>query len=140
MHKGADGWEVLWRKLAGGENGPGLLLHDMDFAASYFERIIVMAHGRVLADGPKDQTYYEMDAPESKTGTAPCSTCSCLGYEELLTVEDMAGCGIWRKHMPEAHARIRRILQMRKTRKADRKAGSRRMTDGEMRRMNILRY
>ena len=65
----------------------------MDFAASYFERIIVMAHGRVLADGPKDQVYYEMDALREARLEQPhvARLCGCLGYEgSFLTVEDMA--------------------------------------------------
>ena len=41
--------------------------------------------------------------------------------------------------MPEAHAAESTAHTAdAQTRKADRKAGSRRMTDGEMRRMNIL--
>ena len=76
----------------------------MDFAASYFERIIVMAHGRVLADGPKDQTYYEMDALREARLEQPhvARLCSCLGYEgSFLTVEDMAEAA---EDMAEAHA------------------------------------
>lgn len=68
------------------------ILHDMDFAAMYFERIIVMAHGRVLADGPKDQVYYEMDALREARLEQPhvARLCGCLGYEgSFLTVEDM---------------------------------------------------
>ena len=34
----------------------------MDFVAEYFERVIVMAHGKVLADGPKESVFYEVDA------------------------------------------------------------------------------
>ena len=81
------------RKLAREGKTVLAILHDMDFAASYFERIIVMAHGRVLADGPKDQTYYEMDALREARLEQPhvARLCSCLGYEgSFLTVEDMA--------------------------------------------------
>lgn len=69
------------------------ILHDMDFAAEYFNRIIVMAHGRVLVDGPKDQVYYELDALKEARLEQPHAArlCSCLGYEgSFLTVEDMA--------------------------------------------------
>ena len=69
------------------------ILHDMDFAAAYFERMIVMAHGRVLADGPKSRVYYETDALSEARLEQPHVTglCSCLGYEgSFLTVEDMA--------------------------------------------------
>ena len=33
------------------------ILHDMDFVAEYFERVIVMAHGRILADGNADEVF-----------------------------------------------------------------------------------
>ena len=33
------------------------ILHDMDFTAEYFERVIVMAQGRVLADGPAQEVF-----------------------------------------------------------------------------------
>ena len=92
------------RKLAREGKTVLAILHDMDFAASYFERIIVMAHGRVLADGPKDQTYYEMDALREARLEQPhvARVCSCLGYEgSFLTVEDMAEAA---EDMAEAHA------------------------------------
>ena len=80
------------RKLAREGKMVLAILHDMDFAAMYFERIIVMAHGRVLADGPKDQVYYEMDALREARLEQPhvARLCGCLGYEgSFLTVEDM---------------------------------------------------
>lgn len=92
------------RKLAREGKMVLAILHDMDFAASYFERIIVMAHGRVLADGPKDQVYYEMDALREARLEQPhvARLCSCLGYEgSFLTVEDMAEAA---EDMAEAHA------------------------------------
>ena len=33
------------------------ILHDMDFVAECFERVIVMAHGKVLADGRKEEVF-----------------------------------------------------------------------------------
>ena len=92
------------RKLAREGKMVLAILHDMDFAASYFERIIVMAHGRVLADGPKDQVYYEMDALREARLEQPhvARLCGCLGYEgSFLTVEDMAEAA---EDMAEAHA------------------------------------
>ena len=55
--------------------------------------MIVMAHGRVLADGPKSRVYYETDALSEARLEQPHVTglCSCLGYEgSFLSVEDMA--------------------------------------------------
>ena len=33
------------------------ILHDMDFVAENFERVIVMAHGTVLADGVPEEVF-----------------------------------------------------------------------------------
>lgn len=33
------------------------ILHDMDFVAENFERVIVMAHGTVLADGVPEEIF-----------------------------------------------------------------------------------
>ena len=33
------------------------ILHDMDFVAAYFERVIVMAHGKILADGTSEEVF-----------------------------------------------------------------------------------
>lgn len=52
------------------ENDPGseqsgktviAILHDMDFVAESFERVIVMAHGKVLADGTKEEVFAQKD-------------------------------------------------------------------------------
>ena len=70
------------------------ILHDMDFAAEYFKRIIVMAHGQVLADGARERVYYEMDALGEARLEQPHVTglCTSLGYEgAFMTVEDMVG-------------------------------------------------
>ncbi len=37
------------------------ILHDMDFVAECFERVIVMAHGTVLADGTKEAVFAQED-------------------------------------------------------------------------------
>lgn len=70
------------------------ILHDMDFAAEYFEQILVMAHGRVLARGTGRAVFYEMDALFEARLEQPHVTglCKLLGYEgTFLTVEDMIG-------------------------------------------------
>ena len=33
------------------------ILHDMDFVAEKFERVIVMAHGTILADGTSEEIF-----------------------------------------------------------------------------------
>ena len=35
------------------------ILHDMDFVSENFERVIVMAHGCVLADGTSEEVFAE---------------------------------------------------------------------------------
>lgn len=68
------------------------ILHDMDFVAEYFERVIVMAHGRVLADGPKEEVFYETDCLKEACLEQPHTTklCCILGYEGVfMTPADM---------------------------------------------------
>lgn len=68
------------------------ILHDMDFAAEYFERVIVMAHGRVLADGEKETVFYEKEALTEARLEQPhtAALCDALGYEgPFMTVEDV---------------------------------------------------
>lgn len=70
------------------------ILHDMDFAAEYFERVIIMAHGTVLSDGPKHQVFYEMEALKEARLEQPHVTglCARLGYEgEYMIIQDMVG-------------------------------------------------
>lgn len=45
------------RKLADAGKLVVVILHDMDFVAEYFERVIVMAHGTVLADGASEEVF-----------------------------------------------------------------------------------
>lgn len=76
------------------ENGKFVLaiLHDMDFVAEYFERVIIMAHGKVLADGPGEQVFYEKESLLKARLEQPHTTrlCELLGYEgAFLTAEDI---------------------------------------------------
>jgi energy-coupling factor transport system ATP-binding protein len=68
------------------------ILHDMDFAARYFRRFIVMTGGKVIADGPGDQVFYEKDTLIKARLEPPHITrlCELLGYEgAFLTTEDI---------------------------------------------------
>ena len=68
------------------------ILHDMDFVAEYFERVIVMAHGNVLADGPGRTVFYEKENLKKARLEQPHTTrlCEFLGYEgAFLTAEDI---------------------------------------------------
>lgn len=69
------------------------ILHDMDFVAEYFERVIIMAHGKVLADGPREEVFYEIKALKEARLEQPHITRLCwqLGYEgAFMTAEDLS--------------------------------------------------
>lgn len=61
------------------------ILHDMDFVAESFERVIVMAHGKVLADGTKEEVFAQKEVLEQARIDQPYLTklCQQLGYEKL---------------------------------------------------------
>ncbi|MDF2886851.1 MAG: transporter related protein [Lacrimispora sp.] len=68
------------------------ILHDMDFVARYFERVIVMAGGKVISDGPGEEVFYEKDTLTKARLEPPHITrlCELLGYEgTFLTTEDI---------------------------------------------------
>ncbi|QOV20535.1 energy-coupling factor ABC transporter ATP-binding protein [Blautia liquoris] len=66
------------------------ILHDMDFAAKYFNRIIVMAHGKILADGPKEEVFYRTNTLKQAHLEQPHVTSLCreLGYEGVFLDTD----------------------------------------------------
>ena len=61
------------------------ILHDMDFVAENFERVIVMAHGGVLADGTREEVFAKEEVLKKARIEQPYMTrlCSLLGYEKL---------------------------------------------------------
>ena len=61
------------------------ILHDMDFVAESFERVIVMAHGKVLADGTKEEVFAQKDILEQARLDQPYLTklCQRLGYKKF---------------------------------------------------------
>ena len=61
------------------------ILHDMDFVAESFERVIVMAHGKVLADGTKEEVFAQKDVLKQARIDQPYLTklCQQLGYKNL---------------------------------------------------------
>ncbi len=68
------------------------VLHDMDFAARCFERIIVMAKGEVLADGRPEEVYRMDEVLKKAKLEKPHITelMQRLGYQEIyLTEEDI---------------------------------------------------
>ncbi len=72
------------------------ILHDMDFVAEYFERVIIMAHGKVLKDGPGEKVFYEKESLLKARLEQPHTArlCEFLGYEgAFMTAEDMKAAG-----------------------------------------------
>lgn len=73
------------------------ILHDMDFVAECFDRVIVMAQGQVAADGTPRQVFADAEALQAARLDPPHVTqlCTRLGYEGVfLTVEEfLTACG-----------------------------------------------
>ena len=68
------------------------ILHDMDFVAENFERVIIMAHGRMLADGTAKEVFAQEEALKKARLQKPyvMQLCEALGYEKsYLTVEEL---------------------------------------------------
>lgn len=67
------------------------ILHDMDFVAECFERVIVMAHGRILADGDAGSVFSMDEVLEEARLQKPfvarlCERLGCAG--SCLTAEE----------------------------------------------------
>ena len=67
------------------------ILHDMDFVAECFERVIVMAHGRILADGDARSVFSMDEVLEEGRLQKPfvarlCERLGCAG--SCLTAEE----------------------------------------------------
>ena len=68
------------------------ILHDMDFVAENFERVIIMAHGQVLADGTAKEVFAQEEALKKARLQKPyvMQLCEALGYKKsYLTVEEL---------------------------------------------------
>ena len=68
------------------------ILHDMDFVAENFERVIIMAHGQVLADASASEVFLQEELLRKARLQKPymMQLCETLGYKEnYLTVEEM---------------------------------------------------
>ena len=68
------------------------ILHDMDFVAENFERVIIMAHGQVLADGSARDVFMQDEALKTARLQKPymMQLSEVLGYERAyLTVDEI---------------------------------------------------
>lgn len=80
----------LVRELSGRGKLVLAILHDMDFVAEYFNRVIVMWEGRVLADGSREEVFYQEDILKAAGLEQPhvAALCRRLGYGGVhLTLE-----------------------------------------------------
>ncbi len=71
------------------------ILHDMDFVAENFERVIVMAHGRILADGKKEQVFAQEDVMQKACIEPPYLTglCRRMGYTGMyFQIDELIKC------------------------------------------------
>jgi energy-coupling factor transport system ATP-binding protein len=67
--------------------------HDLDFCAEHFERVVVMAEGRVTADGPAREVLTRRDVLAQAAVEAPqlIRLAAALGWDAApLTVEEFA--------------------------------------------------
>ena len=67
------------------ENGKLVIaiLHDMDFVAEKFERVIVMAHGTILADGTSEEIFaQDADTERSQITETIYDTVNARGLPE----------------------------------------------------------
>lgn len=90
-HAGKEKIKAIMRRLM--ESGKLVLtiIHDMDFVAETFERVIVFQNGRVLLDGTARDVYSQEDILYSAYLEPPHVTqlCNKLGYKDtFLTVEE----------------------------------------------------
>ena len=68
------------------------ILHDMDLVAECFERVIVMAHGEILADGTPSEVFQQEEVLKEACLDLPsvASVCKALGYGKLcVTVDEL---------------------------------------------------
>ena len=90
-YPGKEKIKQLIRQLS--ENGRMVIaiLHDMDFVAESFQRVIAMAHGRVIADGTPQEVFSRPDVLEKARLELPyvSALCQSLGFSQIfLKVED----------------------------------------------------
>ena len=70
------------------------ILHDMDFVAESFQRVVVMAQGQILADGTKEEVFAQEEVLARARIDQPYLTklCRKLGYQNLYFSLDGLKC------------------------------------------------
>lgn len=68
------------------------ILHDMDFVAAYFDRVVVMKKGRIIASGTRETVFAQNDILEEAFIEQPylSKLCNLLGLSNLyFSMEDL---------------------------------------------------
>ena len=68
------------------------ILHDMDFVAAYFDRVVVMKKGRIIASGTRETVFAQTDILEEAFIEQPylSKLCNLLGLSNLyFSMEDL---------------------------------------------------
>jgi energy-coupling factor transport system ATP-binding protein len=62
------------------------ILHDMDFVAQTFERVIVLAYGQVLLDSDPRSVFSKREILQNAYLEQPTTTqlCHALGYDDVF--------------------------------------------------------
>ena len=87
--------------LAGAGRTVIAITHDMDFAAEHFDRVVVMAKGEVLADGPPAVVFGDAEALARAAVEPPqlFRLAAHLGWPDRpLTVDGFVGAFAARAH------------------------------------------
>lgn len=90
-YAGKEKIKAIIKKLVENEKLVLTIIHDMDFVAETFERVIVFQNGKVLLDGSTREVYSHEDVLYGAYLEPPHATqlCSKLGYKDTyLTVEE----------------------------------------------------
>lgn len=66
------------------------IIHDMDFVAECFERVVVLCGGRVLLNAPTEEVYAEREQLKHAYLDQPHVTqlCGSLGYKQIFLTVD----------------------------------------------------
>lgn len=88
-YAGRETMKRIIRELSGQGRLVIAILHDMDFVAECFARVIVMAHGSVLADGTPEEVFDREQILEEARIERPhaAAMCNALGIEGYVRFE-----------------------------------------------------
>lgn len=89
--RGLDLLSDIIKNLIGGGKTVIAITHDMEFAAEYFKRVIVVSEGKILADRETEKVFRDENVMEKAELKPPymCGLSRKLGIDkEIITVSD----------------------------------------------------